>query len=101
MFSSNSRNSVKANSVRITARKTENARQMMLAFGRPFGSSVPSNAQVHTRLEVMTHEDFIAALKRHDLDCLNLDPCPKCRYRGICDPTDCAMNDSNLIEGYE
>lgn len=96
MFSSISRNSVKANSVRIAARKAENARQMMLAFGRPFGSQIQSKPQVSTRLEVMTHEDFVAALKRHDLDCLNLDPCPKCRYRGICDPTDCAMNDANL-----
>lgn len=96
MFSSISRNSVKANGVRIAARKAENARQMMLAFGRPFGSQIQSRPQVSTRLEVMTHEDFIAALKRHDLDCLNLDPCPKCRYRGICDPTECAMNDANL-----
>ena len=91
-----SRNSVKANSERIAARKAENARQMMLAFGRPFGSSAPAKAQAHTRLEVMTHEEFVAALKRQDLDCLNLDPCPRCRYRGICDPTDCAMNDANL-----
>lgn len=96
MFSSISRNSVKANSVRIAARKADNARQLMLAFGRPFGSSTPSRAQVNSRLEIMTHEDFIAAIKRSDLDGLYLDPCPKCRYRGICDPTDCAMNDANL-----
>ncbi len=96
MFVPISKLSPKARGAQIAARKADDARQLMLAFGRPFGSSAPAKAQAHTRLEVMTHEEFVAALKRQDLDCLYLDPCPRCRYRGICDPTDCAMNDANL-----
>ncbi len=96
MFVPISKLSPKAKRAWFATRKADNARQLMLAFGRPFGSSAPSRAQVNSRLEVMTHEDFVAALKRNDLDCLNLDPCPRCRYRGICDPTECAMNDANL-----
>lgn len=68
----------------IAARKVERARGLMAAFGRPLAA-----------LEVMTHNEFVAALHRQDLDGLMLDPCKRCRYRGICDSDECAMH------GYE
>lgn len=86
---------------RIIAQKEDNARRMMAAFGRPMGARVPNSSLPHSLLEVLTHKDFLSMLYRNDLNGLNLDPCPRCRYRDICDPTECGMNDSNLIEGYE
>lgn len=81
---------------RIIAQKEDNARRMMAAFGRPMGARVSNPSLPHSLLEVITHKDFLSMLYRNDLNGLNLDPCPRCRYRDICDPTECGMNDSNF-----
>lgn len=73
-------NSNHVRGAQIAARKVEHARGLMAAFGRPMAA-----------LEVMTHEDFVAAVKRNDLDGLYIDPCRRCRNRGICDSAECAM----------
>lgn len=49
-------------------------------------------------IEVLTESKFQEMVKRADIAdvVVNLDPCSKCRYYGLCDSDECAMKGFRL-----
>lgn len=49
-------------------------------------------------IEAISENEFLEMAQRQGIaeEVINYNPCPKCRYFGLCDPDDCAMHGFRL-----
>jgi len=57
-----------------------------------------SGVSLQEPFEALSESEYLEMVKRADIAdaVVNINPCPKCRYFGICDPDDCAMHGFRL-----
>lgn len=57
-----------------------------------------SGVSLQEPIEALSESEYLEMIKRADIvdAVVSHNPCPKCRYFGICDPDDCAMHGFRL-----
>lgn len=57
-----------------------------------------SGISLQEPIEALSESEFNEMVKRADIEdaVVNYNPCPKCRYAGLCDSDDCAMHGFSL-----